>query len=95
MLILLVFIFGAVYGAVLHFTMGGRSTRGVALGPVLGAFAAGLVFMVLTWAGLADTVWIWLASIAAAALVVPVVLGVLARRRTEHDARERARLRLA
>lgn len=95
MLILLALIFGAVYGAVLHFTMRGRASRGVALAPLLGTVAAGVVYAVLTWAGLAETVWIWLVTIAVTALVVPTVLVVLSRRRTEHDARERARLRLA
>ncbi len=95
MLILLAFIFGAVYGAVLHFTMRGRASRGVAVAPALGALVAGAVYSVLTWAGLADTPWIWLAALAVPVVVVPLVLGVLATRRTAHDARERTRLRLA
>lgn len=95
MLILLALIFGAVYGAALHFAMRGRDGRGVALAPLLGTVAAGVVYGVLTWAGLADTVWIWLATIAVTVLVVPTILLVVARRRAAHDASERARLRLA
>ena len=95
MQILLAFIVGAVIGAALHFVVPGRSTRGVALGPIVGAAAAGLVWMILTWAGVGlDSPWLWLSAFVAPAVVTYPVLLLLARARTGHDARERARLKI-
>jgi uncharacterized membrane protein YeaQ/YmgE (transglycosylase-associated protein family) len=93
--ILLAFIVGAVVGAALHFVVPGRSTRGVALGPIVGAAAAGLVWMILTWAGVGlDSPWLWLSAFVAPAVVTYPVLLLLTRARTGHDARERARLKI-
>ena len=95
MQILLAFIVGAVIGAALHFLVPGRSTRGVALGPIVGAAAAGLVWMILTWAGVGlDSPWLWLSAFVAPAVVTYPVLLLLTRARTGHDARERARLKI-
>ena len=95
MQILLAFIVGAVIGAALHFVVPGRSTRGVALGPIVGAAAAGLVRMILTWAGVGlDSPWLWLSAFVAPAVVTYPVLLLLTRARTGHDARERARLKI-
>ena len=95
MQILLAFIVGAVIGAALHFVVPGRSTRGVALGPIVGAAAAGLVWMILTWAGVGlDSPWLWLSAFVAPAVVTYPVLLILTRARTGHDARERARLKI-
>ncbi len=95
MQILLAFIVGAVIGAALHFVVPGRSTRGVALGPIVGAAAAGLVWMILTWAGVGlDSPWLWLSAFVAPAVVTYPVLLLLTRARTGHDARERARLKI-
>lgn len=95
MQILLAFIVGAVVGAALHFVVPGRSTRGVALGPIVGAAAAGLVWMILTWAGVGlDSPWLWLSAFVAPAVVTYPVLLLLTRARTGHDARERARLKI-
>lgn len=95
MQILLAFIIGGAVGAAAHFLVRGRSTRGVVLGPVLGAFAAGLVWMILTWAGVGlDSPWLWLSAFTAPIVVVYPALLILARTRTDHDARERARLKI-
>ena len=95
MQILLAFIVGAVIGAALHFVVPGRSTRGVALGPIVGAAAAGLVWMILTWAGVGlDSPWLWLSAFLAPAVVTYPVLLLLTRARTGRDARERARLKI-
>jgi uncharacterized membrane protein YeaQ/YmgE (transglycosylase-associated protein family) len=94
--ILLAFIFGGAIGLLVHYTLPGRSTRGVALAPMIGAFAGGVVWMVLTWAGLTlDNPWLWLASLAAPIVVTYPVVAILARTRSAHDARERARLRIS
>jgi len=95
MQILLALIIGAVVGVAVHFLAGGRSTRGAALAPFLGAGLAGLVWLILTWAGVGiDSVWLWLSPLIVSWLAWPVV-ALLARRRREHDQRERARLRIA
>ena len=95
MQILLAFIVGGAMGAAAHFLVPGRGTRGVALGPVLGAFAAGLVWMILTWAGVGlDSPWLWLSAFVAPIVVTYPVLLILARTRTAHDARERTRLKI-
>ena len=95
MQILLAFLVGAAIGAAAHFVVPGRSTRGVALGPILGAFAAGLVCMILTWAGVGlDSPWLWLSAFVAPIVVTYPVLLILARTRTAHDERERAQLKI-
>lgn len=96
MQILLALIFGAVYGGVLHFLMAGRTSRGAALAPLLGTVVAGLVYTILTWAGLdAGNVWLWVAALGAPIVVVPLTLITLTRARATHDARERLRLKIS
>ncbi|GAA3915906.1 hypothetical protein [Microbacterium invictum] len=96
MQILLALIFGAAYGAVLHYTMPGRASRGVALAPIVGAVLGGLTWLVMTWLGFTlESPWLWLVSVIVPVVVVPVALTVLRRVRDAHDARERVRLRIA
>ncbi len=96
MQIIIALVFGAAAGGLLHYLQGGRSLRGVALAPVLGAFVGGLVWLVFTWTGATtESPWIWLISFAAPLIVVPVALIALTRLRTAHDARERVRLGIA
>lgn len=95
MQILLAFLVGAAIGAALHFLVIGRATRGVALAPVLGAASAGVAWLILTWAGIGlDAPWLWLAALVVPVAVTYPVLAILTRTRTEHDARERARLKI-
>ncbi|MCR2814253.1 hypothetical protein [Microbacterium jiangjiandongii] len=95
MQILLALIAGVALGLAAHFTVGGRDTRGAAVGPLLGAVVGGLVWMALTWAGVGiESPWIWVASFAAPLVVFPALVA-LTRVRLRHDARERARLKLA
>lgn len=95
MQILLAFIIGAAIGAAAHFLVRGRSTRGVALAPILGSFSAGLVWMILTWAGVGlESPWLWLSAVVAPLVVTYPALVILARTRAAHDARERARLKI-
>lgn len=94
--ILLAFIFGAAVGAGAHAVMPHRETRGVVLAPVLGALAAGLTWMVLTWARMTvEDPLLWVAAIAAAFAVTLPAVAILARVRMSHDRRERARLRIS
>ena len=95
MQIVLALIVGAVIGIAVHYVAPGRETRGVALAPILGAFFAGLVWMILTWAGVGlDSVVLWLSPFVVSWLAWPVVALLASTRRT-HDAQERARLRIA
>lgn len=96
MQILLAFLFGAAIGAVVHVAMPHRSTRGMALAPVLGGLVGGAVWMLLTWAGMTlDDPLLWLASLAAPVPVTILVVAVLSRTRLDHDRRERTRLRIS
>ena len=96
MQILLALIFGATLGAVLHYLMPGRTTRGALLAPMLGAAVGGLVYLVLTWAGVtADNPWLWVAALGAPIVVVPLTLLALTRARNTHDAEEQLRLRIS
>ena len=94
--ILLAFIYGAGYGAVLHYLMKGRVSRGAAIAPILGAALGGLTWLAFTWAGVTiESPWIWIASIVVPSALVPVALIALTRVRSTHDARERVRLGIA
>lgn len=93
--ILLALIYGAAYGAVLHYLMAGRVSRGAALAPVLGAVLGGLTWLAFTWAGVSiESPWIWVVSILVPTAVVPLALLALTRTREAHDARERVRLKI-
>lgn len=94
--ILLAFIVGAVVGLGAHALAPRRDTRGVALGPIVGSLIGGATWLAFTWSG-ATTLdpWIWVVSFALPFVVVLPLLAVLARVRTSHDARERARLKLS
>jgi len=93
--ILIAFIIGAVIGLAVHFQLPHRSTRGVVLGPIVGALSAGLAWLILTWAGVGiDTPWPWLAALIVPAAVTYPTLILLTRSRVARDARERARLRI-
>ncbi|MCC2034192.1 hypothetical protein [Microbacterium allomyrinae] len=95
MQILIAFIIGAVIGIGIHFQLHQRLTRGVVLAPMIGAVSAGLVWTILTWAGVGiDTPWPWLA-----ALIVPIVVTypaiiLISRLRVAHDSNEKARLKI-
>jgi uncharacterized membrane protein YeaQ/YmgE (transglycosylase-associated protein family) len=95
MQILIALIVGAAVGLAVHYLASGRETRGNALAPIVGAGIAGLVWMLLTWAGVGlDSPWLWLSPLVVAWLAWPLV-AVLARIRHAHDEQERKRLRLA
>jgi predicted small integral membrane protein len=95
MLIVLALVAAVAIGMALHFALPLRSTRGVALGPLLDAAIAAAIYTSLTWLGVAESnPWLWAASIVVPAVVTGVVLVVLSRARAAHDERERVRLKL-
>jgi len=94
--IIIALVVGAAIGGVLHFLQPGRTSRGAALAPILGALTGGVVWLVLTWVGLTTLdPWLWIVSFVAPLIVVPAVLATLTRLRAAHDARERVRLGIA
>jgi uncharacterized membrane protein YeaQ/YmgE (transglycosylase-associated protein family) len=94
MQIILAIIVGAALGLGVHFLVADRSTRGVVMGPAIGALAAGVAWTILTWAGLGiDSLWLWLSMLIAPLVTYPVLV-VLARTRVSHDAAERRRLKI-
>ncbi len=51
---------GGILGAFVRYTLPGRHTYGAVILPALGAVVAAVVWVILTWAGLAwDGGWIW------------------------------------
>jgi len=95
MQILLALIVGAAIGTALHFVVAHRDTRGVVVGPIVGAVAAGLAWTILTWSGIGiDSPWPWLSALVVPFITWPVLI-VLARTRLAHDERERVRLKLS
>ena len=53
--IVLALIYGAAVGALAHFALGARDTRGAALGPLVGAVVGSGVWALLTWLGVTTT----------------------------------------
>lgn len=95
MQIVLALLIGAAIGFAAEYVLPGRETRGAALAPALGAAVGGVVWAALTWAGLGfDHPVIWVVSVLAPVVVVPAVLVLLTRMRTQADAAERRRLRI-
>ena len=95
MQILIALIVGAVLGIAVHFQIGERASRGVVIAPIVGAFAAGLVWTILTWAGVGlDSIWLWLSMFVAPLVVTYPVVILLTRARVAGDAAERPRLKI-
>lgn len=95
MQILLAVIVGAAIGIGVHLHIGHRSTRGVVIGPIVGALAAGIAWTALTWAGLGiDSPWLWLSMVVAPLIVAYPVIILLSRARVSRDTAERARLKI-
>ncbi|WP_029144496.1 hypothetical protein [Microbacterium luticocti] len=94
--IVLALIYGAAIGALAHFTMPGRDTRGPVPAPMIGAVVGGALWTVLTWAGVGtSSPWLWLGTLVVPTVVVYAAVGVLTRVRRRHDERERERLGIA
>lgn len=81
-------VIGTGIGLLLRYLLPGRSTYGVLLLPAVGGVAVLVVWVAMTWLGLqADWYWaLWVASLAAAALVSAIVALAVSRRRESADA---------
>lgn len=77
---------GAVLGIAARYVLPRRLTQGWLLVPAVGAAVASVVWVALTWLGLAwDGGWIWLVSLGLAAIAAFATDIVLSRRRTRSD----------
>ena len=96
MQIVLALIFGGAVGALAHYTVGARDSRGAAIGPMVGAIVGSGLWALLTWVGMATTnPWLWIVSLGAPIVVVYVLLPVLAGLRAVHDQHRREQLGIA
>jgi uncharacterized membrane protein YeaQ/YmgE (transglycosylase-associated protein family) len=84
--LLFVILGGVILGLIARYALPHRSTNGVLLLPALGGAVSAVVWVALTWAGLAwDTGIIWWITFAATALVCAAVAITLGRNRERHD----------
>jgi hypothetical protein len=84
---------GALLGIAARYLVPRRATHGVALVPAVGAGAAAVAWVALTWLGLAwDGGWIWVISLVVSGLAAAAVAMVLGPRRERDDAEAFARL---
>lgn len=81
-------VIGAAIGLLARYVLPGRSTYGILLLPAASAAVTATVWVALVWAGWTfDGGWIWVASLAAAAITAVLIPLLLPRYRAEHDAR--------
>jgi uncharacterized membrane protein YeaQ/YmgE (transglycosylase-associated protein family) len=79
---------GVVLGIIARLVLPGRSTQGWILVPAIGAAAASVVWVALTWLGWKwDAGWIWLVSLGLAEVVSVGAALILWRLRTRSDRR--------
>ncbi|MGK9146590.1 hypothetical protein KXS11_03035 [Plantibacter flavus] len=91
--LLFVVLGGAILGLAVRYSLPGRDQHGAALVPAIATLVAAVVWVALTWAGMAwDGGWIWVAAFAASAVVAVVADLVLVRVRTASDDAMLARL---
>lgn len=78
---------GVLLGLAARYAFPGRSTHGSLLVPSVGAAAAAIVWVALTWAGMPwDGGWIWVLALVSAGLSSAALAVLLGRRRTHSDA---------
>lgn len=73
-------------GLLARYALPGRDTYGIVLVPCIAAIVTAIVWVGLTWLGWKfDATWIWVVSLAAAAVVSLVLVLVVPRTRRSHD----------
>jgi hypothetical protein len=83
-------VIGAGIGLLLRYVLPGRQVYGVLLLPAVGAAATAVAWVGMLWLGITfDHAWIWIGSLAAAAVASAVVAVALSRRRIAWDAHQR------
>lgn len=85
--LLFVVLGGAILGAAARYTLPYRAEHGSVLIPAVGALAAAVVWVGLTWLGWRwDGGWIWVASLVIAGLVAVAIDLIVGRTRVHADA---------
>jgi hypothetical protein len=78
---------GAILGLAARYSLPRRQTYGSVLVPAIGAGAAAVVWVALTWLGWPwDGTWIWVVSLAASAVAAAASAFLIGPRREHHDA---------
>jgi len=84
--LLFVVIIAAGIGAIVRYTVRGRTSYGAALLPSVSAAVASVVWVALLWLGLTfDGTWIWVAALGAATVVSFVIAAAVPRAREQRD----------
>ncbi|GAA2028091.1 hypothetical protein GCM10009819_09510 [Agromyces tropicus] len=84
---------GAILGLAARYVVPRREFHGVLLVPAVGAGTAAVVWVALTWLGLAwDGGWIWLVSLVLSGAAAAGAAYVVGRRREQDDVRTYERL---
>ena len=84
---------GLILGFLARYTLPRRSTHGVLLVPAIGAAFSAVLWVTLTWGGLAwDAGVIWWVTLGATAVVCAASALLLGRARERHDAERLAAL---
>jgi hypothetical protein len=85
--LLFVVLGGAILGLAARYALPRRHTYGSALAPAIGAGAAAIVWVALTWFGWAwDGAWIWVATLVLAGLASAASVWFIGPRRERQDA---------
>lgn len=84
---------GAILGLAARYFLPHRETSGALLIPAVGAMVSAIVWSALTWVGWKfDAGWIWVVSLAVAAIVAGLVSVAISRQRARGDVRMLAQL---
>ncbi|WP_312171556.1 hypothetical protein [Microbacterium sp.] len=93
MYILLALIGACALGIAVHFAIGGRELRGVAVTPAIATAAAAVLYTGLQWLGVGeDSIWLWLTSILGAVVIAAGATVAIVALRRRSDASEKAAL---
>jgi len=85
---------GAILGLIARYTLPHRDNHGAALVPAIGAAIAAVLWVALTWAGLAwDGGWIWVITLVATGVAVAVIDPIIGKNRGNADNARLAALR--
>jgi hypothetical protein len=93
MYILLALIGACALGIAVHFAIGGRELRGVAVTPAIATAAAAVLYTGLQWLGVGeDSIWLWLTSILGAVVIAAGATFAIVALRRRSDASAKAAL---
>ncbi len=94
MYIVLALIVAAAIGIAAHLVLPGRHLRGVTLSTAIAVGSAAVVYAAMTWIAGEQSVWTWVAAVAAPAAIAFAATAALSAVRRRRDAAELMRLGL-